>query len=323
MTFRELQEDVYEDTGANNPAPQPDTQARIRKNLNKAHRKILTDSALVRLRHTANPLTFASAANRAFYGLPASLEAVRAITERATMRRLLPMTLDEVRDRDPGLTTADTPTWFVPIGYKCVANVPSSTGLWAVSSSASDTTQTVQVAGVRSAIAADDVAVLTGTSRVAIGTVTDYVDVLAFTLSSLAVGTVSLYDAASSGNLLAEIPIGQLSAQYFMVQIYPTPAAAVTYYVDGTYRVLTLSEAQDVPQLPDAYHDLLSHYAKEQECIKQKDGQAAMYWRNEFNELMSKLRHRVGTQDGDAPVVSRRTSPRASRYGANYPIGPF
>lgn len=325
MTFDELQLDVYEDTGANNPTPSEQTITRIAKNLNKAHRKILTDPHLIRLRHTAAPMTFASVANRAFYGLPSALVSLRKLTERSTMRCLWPKTIDEVREEDPGLTTADTPSWFVPIGYKAVSNVPNSARLWAVSSSISDTTQTVQISGVRSGtgLAADASATLSGSSRVPVGSFIDYVDVLTFTISATALGVVSLYDDQFSGNLLGEIPIGQLSTQYFMIQLYPTPAAAVTYYVDGVYRIPTLMEAQDVPLVPESFHDLLSLYAKEQEMLKSGDTMKAAMWRNEYEEGMMKLRHWVGTQGGDTPVVHRQPRRRVSRYGGNYPTGPF
>ncbi len=325
MTFGELQIDVYEDTGANNPMPTTQTVARISKNINKAHRKILTEPGLIRLRHTGMPIQFDTEADRFLYGLPPSLSSVRALTERDTTRILFPKTIDEIREEDPGFTRQDTPWAFVPIGYKVIQRAPDSTGLWVASTSSSDSTPVVQVVGVRasSIISAEESATLTGTTRVALGTITDYVDVISLSVSQTCVGVVSLYDAAASGNVLAEIPIGAQTSQYFMLQIYPTPSDVVTYYVDGTYRIVTLQDAQDTPQLPEEFHDMLSDYAKEQECIKAGEGQKALYWRSEFDGKLPKLRQWVSSQGAETPVISRRFTPRVSRYGANMPVGPF
>ena len=324
MTFGELQQDVYADTGANNPAPAPGTVDRIARYLNRAHREILTEHGLIRLRHTGMPLTFTSEADRLLYGLPSSLASVRSITERDTHRLLVPMTLDELRFSDPALTSSGTPHGFIPIGYKPIQEAPLSTGLWVASSSSSDTAIVAQIRGVLSggSTTSDQTATLSGTSRVAVGTFTDYVDVLEFTINSHASGMISLYDAASSGNTLAEIPIGQATSRYFVVQLYPTTTDGVVYYVDGVYRILTMAEAQDQPQLPEEFHDLVSLRAKELEFIKAND-QRALVCRADYESGLSKLRYWVSCHGAEVPVVARRTQPRASRYGGMFPLGPF
>jgi hypothetical protein len=130
------------------------------------------------------------------------------------------------------------------------------------------------------------------------------------------VGVVSLYDASSSGNVIAEIPIGQTAPQYFRVQLYPTPDEAITYYVDGTYRIPTLDDAQDVPMLPDDFHDMLMDYARWREYERTSDTERAMLARSDWTTALSRLKHSVSAMAADMPVMGRMSRPRYSRFGA-------
>ena len=129
----------------------------------------------------------------------------------------------------------------------------AATGIWAVSSSsASDTAgPTVSIAAIRTGgfLHQPSAQALTGTSRVQIGTQTDYIEIDKFTLSAACVGDVSLYDAVTVGNLLAVIPKGQTNARYLGIHWFPVPATALTYYVDYTRTTPDLT-ATDEPLLP-------------------------------------------------------------------------
>src|SRR5690349_922836 len=245
MTVGDLLAMLYRDLNyATTPSTPVTTE--LKSYLNSAYRAILTDPRCVRLRDTLQPLTFASVVGQSTYGLPANLNRIYAITERDNDRRLVSRSLSELRAMDPGVTSSGTPWAFVPMGYGPLIYPPASTGIWAASSNAADTTQVVQINGVRaSGFASGDVtATLTGTSRVQIGTFTDYVDVQMVTISAVAVGLVTLYDAASSGNTLAQIPIGQVAPKSFRLQLFPVPGAVITYYVDGQRSEEHTSELQ-------------------------------------------------------------------------------
>jgi hypothetical protein len=308
---------LYEDLGFASSPPSAVT-TRLGNALNEAHRAVLREPALSRLRDTATPISFASEADRVMYGLPSQLMRVTVITERTNDRELSALSLQELREHDPGLTSTGTPWAFVPLGYGPISRLPAATGIWAASASASDTTQTVQINGVRSGglSTGDLTATLTGTTRAAIGTVTDIVDLQVVSLSAVGVGVVSLYDASSSGNVIAEIPIGQTAPQYFRVQLYPTPDAAITYYVDGTYRIPTLDDAQDVPMLPDDFHDMLMDYARWREYERTSDTERAMLARSDWTTALSRLKHSVSAMAADMPVMGRMNRPRYSRFGA-------
>jgi hypothetical protein len=301
-------------------SPATDVTTRLGNALNEGHRMILREPGLQRLRDVAGPVTFASVASLGYYGLPAVLSDIRAITDRTNDRRLQTLSWTAVRSGDPGLDATGTPHGYVNVGIRQVKRLPVSTGLWAVSSSAADSTQTIQANGIRSAgdPTGDQTATLTGTTRVAIGTLTDYVDVLQLSLSAVGAGVVDIYDAAAAGNLLASIPVGALHPQYLGVILYPTPTAAITYYVDGPARILDMDDAQDVPMLPEEFHDLLVHAALLIEYQKRDDPRRAAALEH-YKRGLAALKHHLAAGPDDLPVMGVPSSVRTSRLGPWFP----
>lgn len=320
MTVTDLLARVYENVGyASSPASAVTT--RITNSLNQAHRAILREPGLARLRDTTVPLTFASVASQKFYGLPAELERITAITETDNDRLLQPISLQELRITDPGLSNSGTPWAYVPLGYRQVPIPPEGTGVWAASSAAGDSGSGYGVkvnAVTTSGLAIDLKADLTGTTRVQIGTATDLQDVRLFSLEKACAGVVSLYNAAAAGTTLAQIGIGQQSSSYFTVQLYPTPSSAITYYVDGTLAIPTLdtTDGAEVPLVPTAFHDLLSTYATAKEWEYQDDPRYATAMR-EFSLGLQRLKHHTQSSAAEIPVLGRGAARRKiSREGA-------
>ena len=316
MTLSDLRALVYENCGYQ-ASPATAVVTRVTNHLNLAYRTLLREPGLARLRETTDPLPLASVASQKFYGLPAQISQVRAITETDNDRMLAPMTLLELRLTDPGLSATGTPWAYIPLGYKAIAVPPGGTGVWAVSSSAADTTQAIQINGVLTSGLAtgDQSATLTGATRVQIGTLTTIADLQTVSLDAVAAGTVTLYNASTSGTALAAIPIGAQAPQYFQVQLYPTPDAVITYYVDGVYRIPGMDDAQDVPMLPDEFHDVLAAFARAKEWEYQDDPrfETAMA---EYRQGVSRLKHVLGSAPGEIPVLGRMLRRRYSRYGA-------
>lgn len=316
MTVGDLLSDLYRDFNFG-ASPDAIITTRLKGYINKAYNALLREPSLARLRDTTAPLTFASVANQAIYGLPSQLSRISAITERDNDRDLESMTLDTLRRSDPGLTSTGTPWAFVPLGYGPTKYTPASTGIWAASSASGDTTQVVQINGVRSngLPTGDITATLTGTSRVQLGTLTDYVELQTVTISAVGTGLITLYDASSSGNTLAEIPIGQLYPRYWRVQLYPMPESAITYYVDGTYNIPILDDTVDVPMLPEEFHDLLAAYARMREYEKQGDLERNQLAEQEWTTGVNRLKHKVATSGAETHVLGRPMRRRFSRLG--------
>lgn len=322
MTLGDLRTDIYGDIGF--PSSPPTEMANlIDRAINKAHRQILREPAFSRLRDTTEPITFASVASQHLYGLPAQLERVRAISERDTDRYLDAISINELRLIDPGFNATGPPDRFVIHGHRPLKYWPvnTGTGVWAASTDAADTTQSIQINGISTTglASGDQSATLTGTSRVAIGSLTNYVDIQIVSLSAVAAGTVSLFDAAVAGNTLAQIPIGATTSQYLAIQLWPTPASAITYYVDGTWRIPLLDDAQDVPMLPEAFHDVLAAYARIRYYEKSGEQAKAVEAKDEYAVGLSRLKSSVNSHGVEQPVLGRPFRRRRSRLGGWFP----
>lgn len=303
--------------------------ARIQQFINQRYRKVLSRPGMDQFRDTT--FTFATVANQKKYGLPQALSRVRDMYDLSNQRRVLPRTVDWLRQVDPGLSaTSSTTEFWIPLnGWGAEAQELTSTGvgLWAVSDAAGDTTQkayveTQRLGGVLAGTAVAAGTTLTGTTRVAIGTKTDHVEVIKFYLDTVPAGNVSLYDAATSGNLLSTITIGRTNARYYMVQLYPTPGAAVTVSVDGQRAIQDLVQSTEEPLFPEDYHMLLVHGAAYDEW-RNRDDSRAQGELEEMNALIGELRHTVMTTPDAIPVQRgpRGSGERVSRLGGYYESG--
>jgi hypothetical protein len=299
-----------------------DTNAtRLTSFLNTTHRQLLGLPGMESLRN--DTITFASVAGQSLYGLPANITRIEGISDRTSTRMLRLRSLRDLRVHDPGLTSSGTPDSYVPRGLQQVSVQPSAaTGLWVVSSSASDTTQSIKVETVRTGgLSFSGAVTVTGTTRVQVGTLTDHIEVVKFYSDLVAVGDLSLYTAAAAGTLLAQIPIGKLYARYLGIQLSPTPSGAITYYVDYVRTIPEMVNPTDEPLLPDDFHWLLVEGALMKEWTKRDDDRRVAAER-EWLKGLAALKYFVRTLADDLSVSGQDREPRPrSRFGSQYPAG--
>lgn len=300
--------------------PPPAVKSRLDGFVNQRHRQILAMPGMARLRDDS--ITFASVASQSTYAMGPAVSRINTIYDGTTNQlKLEERTIQWLRRVDPRLASAGTPEAWIPLSIKQTQAQPATTGLWAVSTSASDTQQvfveSVRTGGYGNVSAATT---LTGTSRVQIGTLTDHLGVEKFYLSTPAIGAVSLYDAVTAGNLLATIPIGSMYARYLTIQLWPTPSGVVTYTVDYTREIADMVNASDEPLLPPDFHYLLSVGVRLDEYEK-LDDQRRVLMQDQWDKGIKRLQHYV-INSGDYLIVpgeSRR--PRLSNLGAGFPPG--
>ena len=296
MNLGEILTFVYADLGYSSTPPSA-ISAKFTRWINQGHRMILREPGMVDLRFTTLPFT--SAAGVGVYGLPQAFESINAIVQESSQRRLRYMSRDRFRTFDPGETSSGIPDFWIPGGLQPVLRQPAATGsgVWVVSDNAADTTQTVYFEGIRlnGDIQAIGSVSLNGTTRAAIqSTITDFVQIMMWNLSAVAAGNVSLYDAASNGNLLARIPIGAKAVQYQSVRLWPTPADAYAFVIDGRAEITDLTNATDVPLIPPSYHDLLGAYCRMKEYETKQDSRyqiAQTEWDEGFAELRASIQY--------------------------------
>lgn len=291
---------------------------RLTSFVNTTHRQILGTPGLDTMRD--DTLTFASVTTQAVYGLPPAISRIEAITDRTTMLKLTQRALSEIRASDPGLVQTGPADQYVNRGYQQVQLQPTAaTGLWVVSSSAADVTQSVKIESVRTGgYAYSGAATLNGTTRVAVGAFTDHVEVTKCYLSATGAGFVSLFDAAAAGNELARIAIGGTYARYLGIQLYPTPNSAITYFVDYVRSIADIVNGTDEPLLPEDFHWLLVEGALIKEWTKLDDSRRTAA-QQDYTRGLSALKYFVNCPADLLPSRGAQTAGR-SRFGAYFPV---
>lgn len=270
MTLAQMKTRLAERLNANSSSIPTLTATRFTNALNEAQRSVLRTRGMESLRHGI--VTVASVANQQTYALPAQgIARINRIWETTNDRKLSYRTLDWLRTVDPDPSTG-TPWAYVPTGFAEVHTQPSdASAVYADSTSASDT-NTAYVEGIRSGGYYGSASVsMTGTTAVAIGTITDFILITKFYLSAAAVGTVTLHEDASGGTELAKLAIGDVRAQYHQFLLYPTPSAVITYFADVLRAIPEMSNDTDEPLLPEDFHDLLIDKAELKHAKKADD----------------------------------------------------
>ncbi len=300
--------------------PQPSVVARLDDFINEAHRELVGMPELERIRLDVTPVT--AYANVARTGLPPVIARIKAITDRSNQMKLVQTPLADFRLLDPGqASTGGYPLRYAVIGNQAVFRQPATTGLWAASSSASDTTQKVYVESVTTGGYPNQPTltgtVLIGATRVQIGTLTSHIEVTKFYIDNVGIGSVSLYDAAAAGNEIARIPIGQTNSRYWAVEWWPIPTADATEYVDYERQIYDLTQATDEPLLPPDFHFLVGVGARVKE-YEYLDDTRAIGARQLYMQGQDALKAFVN-DDGDRLGSLRPTRSRWSRLGGQYP----
>lgn len=322
MTFADMQADVYRRLHYQ-ATPATAIQTRVKAFLNETQRELVALPGMERLRDDQIAVTLT--ANRARCGLPPQVARVKAIVDRVNNHRLRQVTIAELRTSDPSQAfIGGYPLRFAPVGYSDVQLQPAAaTGLWVVSSAAGDTTQSVKIQTITTGgHPYSDSVTVNGTTRAQVGTTatrTDHVDVVKCYLSAVAVGYVSLYDAAAAGTELVRIAPGQTRVRSLVIEVSPIQTVDTTEYVDYTRVIAEMVDDTDGSLLPPDFHWLVALGARLKEYEFTDDtrlGQA----RADYLSGMNKLRSWV-LNDGDK-IASLRPTPQGwSQLGAMFPAG--
>lgn len=266
MTFKEIQDDALDKLLYDSSLTTSGPRTRVKRNINQWQRKICSAPENSKLRKGS--ASFTTVAGTVTYGLPYGIERIEFIYDAATNNpRLTKKSGDWLRWDTRADLNQGTPWAYIDHGVHAIFRPPASTGIWLASSAAGDTTQAARMDAVRTGGYPFQAGptTLTGTSRVQLGSRTDYIDIQKLMLSAVAVGDVSIYDAASSGNVLGVIPIGQQIPRYYVVQPWPVPSSAITYTVACWVAIFDMAQDYDEPMIPKDFHDLLGDCARYEE----------------------------------------------------------
>lgn len=322
MQFSAILAAFYDECNyASSPASAVVTRAK--RFVNEGVRVILGEPGLSRMVDNDSPATFASVASTARYVLPAAVDTILHITERTNDLALLPMPLAEYRLLDPdAISTTGTPVRYVPIGRVAVATQPSNaSAIFVKSTAGGDTTQVCYIEGSRGDYFTGDSVTLTGATAVQIGSGTDWTEITDLYLSAVGVGTITVHEDSGIGTELARIFIGTFRPRHYGIYLWPTPAAAVTYYVDYRRNIQDLVNDTDEPLIPLDMHPMLVAYAVMREAEKTGNDVLLAQAGRRYQRFMDNLKYKTQLLADELPVVGRYREPRRRfRDRATFPL---
>lgn len=327
MTFAELQKGVFDDLQYQ-ASPKPGVQDRIRRYLNEGLERVLRRPRLKSLR--LGVLAFTSEANVGYYGAPAAFDRIDYVTDLTNHRKLIFRTRDWYRAMDPGVVANGTSTYWIPEGVSAVKRHPGLYGptssLFVHSDNAGDISQTFTLHALRpwDGINQPTSARLAGETLVpAYFHGEAQIQVTHFSINASALGNVILGD--NIGNVLAVITPPRLSSRYLGFRLFPTPATALTYEIEGQYAIPRMTKDEDEPPFPDNYHEMLACYARAR--FYRKDGRLAQSQAEmgEFERFALDLTAHIEYPPNYRPVASKLSAygNRWSDLGPNYPADRF
>lgn len=309
----------YPDVGS---SPAAAITNRIYAYLNDHHRRLASLPGAELLRRETGP-SITLTASTAVYGLMMPIERVLQVVDTTNDRVLQRRDLDWYRMVDPDPATCTQEFW-IPLRYGAAVADCGSTGIWAVSSSASDTAVNVHVETIDAVgnHTASGAVTLTGTTRVQIGTATNHQRVVQFSADSTPVGYISLYNASSSGTEVSRISLGRTVSSHLEIALWPTPAAADTIVVDYVHHIRDFNVAYDEPQLPEDFHYLVALGAKMDEALKKEDLERFKYWSAQYEDGKRKLIHWLANPGGGEVIVPGVLDQTGrSNLGGAFPAG--
>lgn len=240
----------------------PKVLNRFYRFLNEEYHNFIGQKGYTKLRRFILP--FSCVANLDNCVLPWPCARILTIQDRTNQKILDETSLLGLRMEDPGLIqTSAFPLTYVVLNLNApVARDPSAAAeLFVKSTSAADG------AGLRAFLSgvvtggaprSSDVA-MNGVTAVSLGaTLTTFINVLEFHLSSNHIGDITLHEGSGIGTELARIPPGHRTARYTRILLHPTPSVAVSYYADVELAINDLKNGSDEPWIPLDYRPLLT-----------------------------------------------------------------
>lgn len=185
-----------------------------------------------------------------------------SVTDTSNQREVFYTTQSDIEARDPARIWTGTPIYFTYYGLEYVRAQPAVAGtITVVSSSASDTTQKVRIRGISGGVEQTELLSLNGTTVVT-GTVSWDVptntEPTIFSITKDTTTPTAGYVTATRGAVaLAIIAPAAQAEERQPFYLWPTPVDAYNYVIRGYRSPRRMINAEDFPDLPSLYHELV------------------------------------------------------------------
>lgn len=265
--------------------------------------------------------TFSSVANQRTYHFGFEFNKVLSLRDTTNNIDLTELTEGEIEEMDPDFSDTGTPYSYSITGMSWVENQPSSASvITIVSDSASDTTQTVTINGFdANNTEITETLSLNGLTP-AVGT-TSFTEITHISKSESTAGIVTATSNSAAVTVI-RIPAAQLAKQYQPLNLYYIPSAINVYKVRGIRRPRMMISANDYPDFPEAYHELVLIGAVIRGHLDRFRPSLALKVRQELWEpLVKRLKGEMGNKRGkSSPVIHGSPSPRYGGWlGPDFP----
>jgi hypothetical protein len=296
MTLNQMLQVLYDRLDYESDPPTAVTR-RLMGYINQTQRDTLRLKGMSALRRRILP--FSTVANSPYAVMAQAMTQVFMCVDRTSnFRPIVPKDIAWIWQRDPGLQLTGPPDVFALLDYAApVAQDPAAaTELFAVSSSAADTTQNVYLEGITANGYRRQVGpiLLTGVGQVSLSAaITDWTVISRWFIDSVAAGLVSLRD--SSANDLGYIPPGTTYPRYTKIQLNPTPSTVSTLYAYGLIEVYDLVFGADWSIFPNDFVHLLIEGAMEREYEKREKPTLSREFAKKKKDIIADLRSYLQT----------------------------
>ena len=272
MTFLQAQQQLARRLNKTAGTLVADTATRFKERLNDRHRELLRMPGMGSLRWGNIPV--ASVASQQGYAVPThGIARIDRGYDTSNRIKLTRKDLAWFREVDPNPSTGQ-PEYLIETGNVQVHTQPSDASeVFIKSTSASDTTQTAYVEGfITGGYRRTASVTLTGATAVSLNTaITNWILIDKCYLSAAGAGIITLHEDSGSGTELSRIAIGDTWGSFLSFLLYPTPSAVVTYRLDITRTIPTLSNDTDEFWIHEDFHDVVVDGAQMDELVKSDD----------------------------------------------------
>jgi hypothetical protein len=272
--------------------------------------------------HLTHRISFTSVADTRTYYLDFEFNKILSIRDTTNNWDLMPLTEGQLEENDPDFSYSGTPDSYSLTGLSMVAAQPTSASVVTiVSSSASDTSQKVRVNGFdANGTAITELISLNGTTN-AVGS-TSFTEIKQVLKDTTTAGNVTV--TTNSGVVtVVRIPSFSLAREYQPINLYPVPSGANVYVVRGMQKARPMVNAEDIPDLPQSWHELVLVGAAIRGHIDRFRPTLALNLKAQLWEpKVKQLRGEMGNKRGKfSPVIGEGSSIIfGGRLPSNYPL---
>lgn len=267
--------------------------------------------------------TFSSTSSTRKYYLDFQFNKIVAVVDTTNNSELDYLPESDVEWLNPDLSQTGTPSGWGIYGLEFIRAQPTSASVvTVVSSSASDTTQMVRINGIVSGARDTELLSLNGTTSVPGSK--SFSSIHSIAVNSACVGRVTS-TSNSGGVTLSVVAPGLFVDQKQPLYLWPIPDATISYRVRGYRAPRAMINAEDFPDMPDTYHELVLIGAiirGHMDLFRHEI--AGKVYALEWLPLVKKLKAEMGQRRSKrSPVIvgGPPTLPFGPRYPSNYPIG--